>query len=54
MLHAHNIIQNRSNLIDDTITKLEPFFGKVKFYIYFFLNFIIANTACVYYRVRRH
>ncbi len=34
MLHAHNIIENKTNLIDDLITKLEPFFGKVKFYIF--------------------
>ncbi len=36
MLHAHNIIENKSNLIDETITKVEPFLGKVKFYIVVF------------------
>ncbi len=36
MLHARNTIENRNDLIEDTITKLEPIFGKVKFYIYIF------------------
>ncbi|CAF2785557.1 unnamed protein product [Rotaria sp. Silwood2] len=28
LLHAHNTIENKINLIDNTITNLEPFFGK--------------------------
>jgi len=47
MLHAHNIIENKNNLIDDIITKLEPFFGKVKFYIfskYIIIIFILKST----------
>jgi hypothetical protein len=32
MLHARNTIENKTDLIDQTITQVETFFGKVKFF----------------------
>lgn len=38
MLHAHNTIENKNYLIDDTIVKIEPFFGKVNFLLMKYSN----------------
>lgn len=32
MLHTHNTIENRNDLIDNTMTKLESIYGKVIFF----------------------
>jgi hypothetical protein len=39
MLHAHSTIENKSDLTNTTINQLEVFFGQVRFFTLFKLDY---------------